>query len=42
MEIIKNSIVDEILASELKKMIRSYIKKNIGLKPITKIEIVRI
>ena len=27
MEIIKNTIVDEILASELKKMIRSFIKK---------------
>ena len=33
---------DEILSDELKKIVRSYIKKSIGLKPLTYIEIVRI
>ncbi len=36
------SLTDEILSDELKKIIRSYIKKSIGLKPLTYIEIVRI
>ena len=36
------SLTDEILSDELKKIVRSYIKKSIGLKPLTYIEIVRI
>ena len=36
------SLIDEILRDELKKIVRSYIKKSIGLKPLTYIEIVRI
>ena len=30
------------LGDELKKIVRSYIKKSIGLKPLTYVEIVRI
>ena len=41
-EIVNKSIVDDFLISELKKIIKSFIKKNIGLKPITHVEIVRI
>ena len=37
-----NSLTDQILSEELKKIVRSYIKKSIGLKPLTYIEIVRI
>ena len=37
-----NSLTDQILSDELKKIVRSYIKKSIGLKPLTYIEIVRI
>ncbi len=37
-----NSLTDQILSEELKKIIRSYIKKSIGLKPLTYVEIVRI
>ena len=36
------SLTDRILSDELKKIVRSYIKKSIGLKPLTYIEIVRI
>ena len=36
------SLTDQILSDELKKIVRSYIKKSIGLKPLTYIEIVRI
>ena len=36
------SLTDEILSDELKKTVRSSIKKSIGLKPLTYIEIVRI
>ncbi len=39
---VSKSITDEILSDELKKIVRSYIKKSIGLKPLTYIEIVRI
>ena len=41
-QIVTKSITDEILSDELKKIVRSYIKKSIGLKPLTYIEIVRI
>ena len=37
-----NSLTDQILSEELKKIVRSYIKKSIGLKPLTYVEIVRI
>ena len=36
------SLTDQILSDELKKIVRSYIKKSIGLKPLTYIEIIRI
>ena len=36
------SLTEQILSDELKKIVRSYIKKSIGLKPLTYIEIVRI
>ncbi len=41
-ENVSKSFIDEILCDELKKTVRSYIKKSIGLKPLTYIEIVRI
>ncbi len=41
-ETVSKSFMDEILCDELKKTVRSYIKKSIGLKPLTYIEIVRI
>ena len=41
-QMVSKSITDEILSDELKKIVRSYIKKSIGLKPLTYIEIVRI
>ena len=41
-QMVTKSITDEILSDELKKIVRSYIKKSIGLKPLTYIEIVRI
>ena len=41
-KLVSNSLMDEVLSDELKKIIRSYIKKSIGLKPLTYIEIVRI
>ncbi|MAZ46292.1 MAG: hypothetical protein CMM98_01785 [Rickettsiales bacterium] len=41
-EMASKSFIDEFLCDELKKIIRSYIKKSIGLKPLTYIEIVRI
>ena len=41
-QMVSKSINDEILSDELKKIVRSYIKKSIGLKPLTYIEIVRI
>ena len=37
-----SSITDEVMISEIKIKIRSFIKKNIGLKPLTDVEIVRI
>ena len=40
--IMKEAINDEFLCSELKIQVRSFIKRNIGLKPLTYIEIVRI
>ena len=42
MKMVSKSFIDEILCDELKKIVRSYIKKSIGLKPLTYIEIVRI
>ena len=36
------SLTEQILSDELKKIVRSYIKKSIGLKPLTYIEIIRI
>ena len=41
-QMVSKSLTDEILSDELKKIVRSYIKKSIGLKPLTYIEIVRI
>ena len=41
-KLVSNSLMDEVLSDELKKIVRSYIKKSIGLKPLTYIEIVRI
>ena len=41
-KMVSKSLTDEILSDELKKIVRSYIKKSIGLKPLTYIEIVRI
>jgi len=38
----KNYIDDNVMSSEIKKNIKKLIKKNIGLKPLTYIEIVRI
>ena len=41
-QMVSKSLTDEILSDELKKTVRSSIKKRIGLKPLTYIEIVRI
>ena len=41
-QMVSKSLTDEILSDELKKIVRSSIKKSIGLKPLTYIEIVRI
>ena len=41
-QMVSKSLTDEILSDELKKIVRTYIKKSIGLKPLTYIEIVRI
>ena len=41
-EMVSKSLIDEILCDELKKIVRSYIKKSIGLKPLIYIEIVRV
>ena len=41
-KMVSKSLTDEILSDELKKIVRSYLKKSIGLKPLTYIEIVRI
>jgi len=38
----KKYIDDNVMSSEIKKNIKKLIKKNIGLKPLTYIEIVRI
>ena len=40
--ILNSSITDEVIGQQLKIIIKSFIKKNIGLKPLTYIEIVRI
>jgi len=39
---LKNKIINGDSLEELKKIVRSYIKKSIGLKPLTYIEIIRI
>ena len=41
-QMVSKSLTDDILTDELKKIVRSSIKKSIGLKPLTYIEIVRI
>ena len=41
-QMVSKSLTDAILSDELKKTVRSSIKKSIGLKPLTYIEIVRI
>ena len=41
-KLVKNFIDDNIMSAEIKSNVKKFINKNIGLKPLTYIEIVRI
>ena len=41
-KLVKNFIDDNIMSVEIKSNVKKFINKNIGLKPLTYIEIVRI